>query len=94
MDTEQVRTFLAVVAHGSFLEAAARLHVTQSTVSARIQALETRLARAADAVGIARRGRLAGMDRGPDGLVLAALGERCAGVLPAAFTPYEEGEEG
>lgn len=43
MDTEQVRTFLAVVAHGSFLEAAARLHVTQSTVSARIQALETRL---------------------------------------------------
>jgi LysR family transcriptional regulator, flagellar master operon regulator len=43
MDTEQVRTFLAVVAHGSFLEAATRLHVTQSTVSARIQALETRL---------------------------------------------------
>ena len=43
MDTEQVRTFLAVVAHGSFLEAAGRLHVTQSTVSARIQALETRL---------------------------------------------------
>ena len=43
MDTEQVRTFLAVVAHGSFLEAAVRLHVTQSTVSARIQALETRL---------------------------------------------------
>ncbi len=57
-------------------------------------ALHARLARAADAVGIARRGRLAGMDRGPDGLVLAALGERCAGVLPAAFTPYEEGEEG
>jgi DNA-binding transcriptional LysR family regulator len=43
MDIDQVRTFLAVVAHGSFLEAAARLHVTQSTVSARIQALETRL---------------------------------------------------
>jgi DNA-binding transcriptional LysR family regulator len=43
MDTEQVRTFLAVVAHGSFLEAARRLHVTQSTVSARIQALETHL---------------------------------------------------
>ena len=40
METEQVRTFLAVAAHGSFLEAAARLHVTQSTVSARIQALE------------------------------------------------------
>jgi DNA-binding transcriptional LysR family regulator len=40
MDTEQVRTFLAVAAHGSFLEAAGRLHVTQSTVSARIQGLE------------------------------------------------------
>jgi DNA-binding transcriptional LysR family regulator len=40
MDTEQVRTFVAVAAHGSFLEAATRIHVTQSTVSARIQALE------------------------------------------------------
>lgn len=43
MDTEQVRTFLAVAAHGSFLEAASRIHVTQSTVSARIQTLETQL---------------------------------------------------
>ncbi|MGB0126080.1 MAG: LysR family transcriptional regulator [Rhodocyclaceae bacterium] len=43
MDTEQVRTFLAVAAHGSFLEAASRIHVTQSTVSARIQSLETLL---------------------------------------------------
>jgi len=41
METEQVRTFLAVAAHGSFLEAASRLHVTQSTVSARIQSLES-----------------------------------------------------
>ena len=41
MDIEQVRTFLAVAANGSFLEAAHRLHVTQSTVSARIQNLET-----------------------------------------------------
>ena len=43
VDTEQIRTFLAVTAHGSFLEAANRLHVTQSTVSARIQSLETAL---------------------------------------------------
>jgi DNA-binding transcriptional LysR family regulator len=43
MDTEQIRTFLAVAAHGSFLEAASRLHVTQSTVSARIRALENYL---------------------------------------------------
>jgi LysR family transcriptional regulator, flagellar master operon regulator len=40
MDMDQVRTFLAVAANGSFLEAASRLHVTQSTVSARIQSLE------------------------------------------------------
>ncbi len=40
MDIEQIRTFLAVAANGSFLEAANRLHVTQSTVSARIQNLE------------------------------------------------------
>jgi len=40
MDTELARTFLAVVAAGSFVDAANRLHVTQSTVSARIQRLE------------------------------------------------------
>jgi DNA-binding transcriptional LysR family regulator len=40
MDIDQVRTFLAVAAHGSFQEAANRVHVTQSTVSARIQSLE------------------------------------------------------
>jgi len=40
MDMNQVKTFLAVVANGSFLEAATRLHVTQSTVSSRIKGLE------------------------------------------------------
>ena len=40
METEFARTFLAVVAEGSFVNAASRLHVTQSTVSARIHALE------------------------------------------------------
>jgi len=43
MGIEQARTFLAIAAHGSFLEAAGRLHVTQSTVSARIQHLEADL---------------------------------------------------
>lgn len=43
MDTELARTFLAVVATGSFVGAAQRLHVTQSTVSARIQHLEQML---------------------------------------------------
>ena len=43
MDINQVKTFLAVTANGSFYEAATRLHVTQSTVSSRIQGLETYL---------------------------------------------------
>jgi len=40
MDIEMARTFLEVVAAGGFVSAAARLHVTQSTVSARIRQLE------------------------------------------------------
>ena len=40
MDTELARTFLAVIANGSFVAASQRLHVTQSTVSTRIQRLE------------------------------------------------------
>jgi DNA-binding transcriptional LysR family regulator len=43
MDVEFARTFLAVAAAGNFVRAAQRLHVTQSTVSARIQALENQL---------------------------------------------------
>lgn len=43
MDTELARTFLAVAAAGNFIGAADRLHVTQSTVSARIRALEESL---------------------------------------------------
>lgn len=43
MDIEFARTFLAVVAAGNFVGAAERLHVTQSTVSARIKAIEVAL---------------------------------------------------
>jgi LysR family transcriptional regulator, flagellar master operon regulator len=43
MDTELARTFLSVIAAGNFIGAAERLHVTQSTVSARIHALEKEL---------------------------------------------------
>jgi len=43
MDIEQVRTFLAITAHGNFLEATRQLHLTQSTLSARIQRLEEEL---------------------------------------------------
>ena len=43
MDTELARTFLGLVATGSFSAAAERLHVTQSTVSSRIRTLEQQL---------------------------------------------------
>jgi DNA-binding transcriptional LysR family regulator len=43
VDIDQARTFLAITAHGSFLEAAHQLHLTQSTVSARIRNLEDEL---------------------------------------------------
>lgn len=43
MDTELARTFLTVVTAGSFIAAAERLRVTQSTVSSRIRALEQTL---------------------------------------------------
>lgn len=43
MDINQARTFLAITAHGSFLQAARQMHLTQSTISARIQRLESEL---------------------------------------------------
>jgi DNA-binding transcriptional LysR family regulator len=43
MDTLLARTFLEVVAAGSFVGAANRLHVSQAAVSMRIQALESQL---------------------------------------------------
>jgi LysR family transcriptional regulator, flagellar master operon regulator len=43
MDIVLARTFLAVVEAGSFIDAARKMHVTQSTVSARIKSLEEML---------------------------------------------------
>ncbi len=43
MDIELARTFLAIVEAGSFVEAAERVYVTQSTVSIRIRSLEDQL---------------------------------------------------
>lgn len=45
MDINLAKTFLAVVATGSFVEAAARLHLTQTAVSARIRLLEEQVGR-------------------------------------------------
>lgn len=43
MDIELARTFLAIVRNGSFIAAAEQLHVTQTTVSARVRGLESLL---------------------------------------------------
>ncbi len=43
MDISQAKTFLAIVEGGNFVAAARRVNVTQSTVSARIKALEQQL---------------------------------------------------
>jgi DNA-binding transcriptional LysR family regulator len=45
MDIERARTFLEIIHSGSFLKASERLHVTQTTVSARIRTLEEELGR-------------------------------------------------
>ncbi len=45
MNIDHIRTFLEIAATGNFNRAAERLSVTQSTVSARIRALESRLDR-------------------------------------------------
>ncbi|MBN9242154.1 MAG: LysR family transcriptional regulator [Mesorhizobium sp.] len=45
MDIDRARTFLEIIHSGSFLNAADRLHVTQTTVSARIRTLEDELGR-------------------------------------------------
>ncbi|WP_027857874.1 LysR family transcriptional regulator [Marinobacterium jannaschii] len=63
MNIEHVRAFLEVAASGSFQLAAERLHITQSTISARIKALEERmnqqlLARRRSGIQLTRAGRL------------------------------------
>lgn len=45
MDVTLERTFLEIVASGSFFRASERLHVTQTAVSARVKALESMLGR-------------------------------------------------
>jgi DNA-binding transcriptional LysR family regulator len=45
MDIELARTFVEIVSTGSFIKAADRLHVAQTTVSARVRLLEQQLGR-------------------------------------------------
>ena len=45
MDIELARTFLAIVEAGTFVRAAERLNITQTTVSARVRSLKDQLRR-------------------------------------------------
>lgn len=45
MDIELARTFVEIVSTGSFIKAAERLHIAQTTVSARVRLLEQQLGR-------------------------------------------------
>ncbi|MBN50574.1 MAG: LysR family transcriptional regulator [Spongiibacteraceae bacterium] len=63
MDIELARTFLEIMRAGSFISAAKRLHVTQTTITARIRNLEDQL-----------NSRL--FTRGRSGAQLTAEGER------------------
>ncbi|MDX2258835.1 MAG: LysR family transcriptional regulator [Hyphomicrobiaceae bacterium] len=63
MDIQLARTFLTVTETGSFIVAARRMNVTQSTVSARIRSLEDHLGRPL-------------FERSHNGAVLTAAGEQ------------------
>lgn len=62
LDIEQLRTFIAVTETGSFTRAAKRQHLSQSTVSAHIAALERTLS-------------MELLERRPHGTVLTEAGE-------------------
>ncbi|WP_460980238.1 LysR family transcriptional regulator, partial [Schumannella luteola] len=62
-DTEHLRSFIAVTETGSFTRAARREHLSQSTASAHIAALERRL-------GVTL------LERRPDGTSISEAGER------------------
>lgn len=77
MDTILARTFLAIAETGSFVSAATRLNVTQSTVSARVRALEEELGQ-----------RL--FERGRAGATVTEVGRRFAPYASASVRLAEQ----
>lgn len=89
MDLDQLRTFLAVLDHGSFSRAAETLHVGQSTVSFHVKALETAVsARLIDRRGGSVRPTAAGIVLKRYAVRIVALREEALAKLAA-----EEGGE-
>ncbi len=75
--------------------AKAYARVIQTVIDGRAPslALVGRLAGELASLGVGRDGPLGARDRVPDGLLLAEIGERGAGVLPAPLTPFVEAGE-
>lgn len=80
MNLEHMRAFLEVAATGNFNRAAERLNVTQSTVSARIQALEAQLDQ-----------RL--FHRGRDGVRLTPAGHRVFRYMELAVRAWQQARQ-
>ncbi len=77
MDISSARTFLEILAAGSFLGAAERLHVTQSTVSARVRTLEEAIGRSL-------------FQRRHDGVALTPAGEQFRRYAAALVSTWEQ----
>ena len=80
MNLEHMRAFLEVAATGNFNRAAERLNVTQSTVSARIQALETQLDQKL-------------FHRGRDGVRLTPAGHRIFRYMELAVRAWQQARQ-
>ncbi|MGV8841169.1 MAG: LysR family transcriptional regulator [Bauldia sp.] len=80
MDTVLARTFLKIVETGSFVRAAERLHVSQTTVSARVKNLEEQLGRPL-------------FVRNKAGAVLTAAGERFLRTAPGIVQLWERARQ-
>jgi DNA-binding transcriptional LysR family regulator len=76
MDIELARTFLTIVEAGSFVRAAERLNVTQTTVSARVRSLEDQLRRPV-------------FIRNKAGVALTAAGEQFLRFAPTLVQVWE-----
>ncbi len=88
MEFDQLRTFLAVLEHKSFVRAGQALHLGQSTVSFHVKALEQRLGATLLERG---RGRVAPTAAGR---VLQPYAARIVGLCDEAAARLRAGEEG
>lgn len=88
MEFDQLRTFLAVLEHKSFVRAGQALHVGQSTVSFHVKALEQRVG-----ATLLERGR-GSVAPTAAGRILQPYAERIVGLVDEAAARLRAGENG